>query len=117
MEQWKPIEGFLGYLISNLGRIKTPNRISKAKPGKDGYIRITLRKDKKQFTRLLAQLVCEAFNGPKPFPEAMALHKDDVGSHNIWTNLYWGNARSNALDRIANGNQYRHGSRKVWLES
>lgn len=41
------------------------------------------------------QLVCEAFNGPKPFPEAVVCHKDENYLNNSASNLKWGTQKEN----------------------
>jgi hypothetical protein len=41
------------------------------------------------------QLVCEAFHGPKPFPEAVVMHADDNGCNNRPGNLSWGTQKQN----------------------
>ncbi len=41
------------------------------------------------------QAVCEAFHGPRPFPEALVLHEDECGLHNWPTNLRWGTHAEN----------------------
>lgn len=40
-------------------------------------------------------LVCEAFNGPKPFPKAVVMHDDEDGSNNVPGNLKWGTQKEN----------------------
>lgn len=40
-------------------------------------------------------LICEAFHGPKPFPEAVAMHLDEDGSNNRASNLGWGTQKQN----------------------
>lgn len=46
-------------------------------------------------TYKVARLVCEAFNGPPPFPEAVCMHKDENSRHNEPTNLQWGTQKEN----------------------
>lgn len=43
----------------------------------------------------IAQLVCEAFHGPKPFPEAVVLHRDEDSTNNSYRNLRWGTRKEN----------------------
>ena len=49
-----------------------------------------------------AQIVCTAWNGPKPDGYG-ALHKNDVKSDDRPSNLYWGTDSDNRRDCIANG--------------
>lgn len=46
-------------------------------------------------THRIAVLVCEAFNGKKPFPEAVAMHLDEDSRNNRPTNLEWGTQKQN----------------------
>jgi hypothetical protein len=46
-------------------------------------------------THRIAVLVCEAFNGTKPFPEAVAMHHDEDSRNNRPTNLEWGTQKQN----------------------
>jgi len=41
------------------------------------------------------QAVCEAFHGPKPFPAAVVLHRDESGLNNRPDNLEWGTQKKN----------------------
>src|SRR6202158_4391737 len=43
----------------------------------------------------VSKLVCEAFNGPKPFPRAVAMHADDDVQNNQPGNLIWGTQKEN----------------------
>ncbi|WP_210246584.1 HNH endonuclease [Methylobacterium sp. WL120] len=49
----------------------------------------------KRKTYKVHQLVCEAFNGPKPFPKAVVMHDDEDASHNWPSNLIWGTQKEN----------------------
>jgi hypothetical protein len=39
--------------------------------------------------------VCEAFHGPKPFPEAVVIHLDENAHNNRPENLKWGTQKEN----------------------
>ena len=41
------------------------------------------------------RLICEAFNGPPPFENAVAMHRDENAANNRPTNLKWGTQREN----------------------
>lgn len=59
--------------------------------GKRRIIRIsTLKK-----TFKIAQLVCEAFHGEKPFQKAVTIHIDEDPSNNRPENLRWGTQKEN----------------------
>lgn len=46
-------------------------------------------------TYKVAQLVCEAFNGPKPFDDAVCMHLDENAANNRPGNLAWGTQKEN----------------------
>lgn len=41
------------------------------------------------------QLVCEAFNGTKPFDKAVVMHLDENAANNRPSNLQWGTQKEN----------------------
>lgn len=49
------------------------------------------------------RLVCEAFNGPPPFPGALVRHLNDVKTDNRAENLAWGTMKENHADAVRNG--------------
>lgn len=49
----------------------------------------------KGHTYKVAQLVCEAFQGSKPFPEAVCMHMDENSANNRAGNLQWGTQKEN----------------------
>lgn len=51
----------------------------------------------------VSRLVCEAFNGPAPFPGALVRHLNDVKADNRAENLAWGSVRDNFWDSVRNG--------------
>ena len=118
-EIWKPVPSEPGVLASNFGRIlqapsyqPLPNGgfrtnlpkprlgcVSKAKSdAAHQYRNVMLRRDgpgPRQAPRKVHQLVCEAFHGPKPFPEAVVIHLDEDGLNNRAENLKWGTQKEN----------------------
>lgn len=46
-------------------------------------------------TYKVAQLICEAFHGPKPFLEAVCMHLDENAANNRPDNLSWGTQKDN----------------------
>lgn len=43
----------------------------------------------------VARLICEAFHGAPPFPEAVAMHGDENARNNRPTNISWGTQKQN----------------------
>lgn len=109
-EVWKDVLGYEGYMVSNLGRVKSLNyhRTGKEKilrPGKDkkGYLQIGLWKDGKVKYFRVHRLVWIAFNGP--IPEEMQInHNDEVKTNNNLENL-------NLMTQKANINWGTHNRR------
>jgi len=102
VEVWKIIPSDPSLMASSHGRIQViPWRSERGityggKPTKgqwDGSRYIYCRKGYK--TRKVAKLVCEAFNGPQPFPEAVCMHLDENSRNNHYTNLQWGTQKEN----------------------
>lgn len=109
-EVWKDIEGYEGlYQVSNLGRIKSLDRlvsysnggirfyksqILKPKLEKDGYLRIGLRKEKKKVFFLIHRLVANAFI-PNLDNLPQVNHKDENKQNNTVDNLEWCTAKYN----------------------
>ena len=118
-EVWKPVPSEPGVLASSWGRIVLPPRyaplpnggfraympeprygqVSKASKNAAHEFRlIMVRRDEaaaKQAPRKVHQLVCEAFHGAKPFPEAVVLHLDEDAHNNRPENLRWGTQKEN----------------------
>jgi hypothetical protein len=105
-EIWKPSR-LPGLSVSSWGRVKIepyeskmPNGGTRYYVGKPTYG--VWDDDHKRFNFLFKrktykvhQLVCEAFNGPKPFPKAVVMHDDEDASHNWPSNLIWGTQKEN----------------------
>lgn len=113
-EEWKPIEGFEGiYEVSNLGRVKSlkritdeihhiPCKILKPTTNKDGYVRVGMRKNKKQFSKTVHRLVAEAFiPNPNNLPEVN--HLDGNKQNNRAENLSWCTAKQNQKHSLEMG--------------
>lgn len=97
-EIWKPIDGYLGYEVSNLGRIKSykvdkmNGKIMKPYPCTKGYLQIDIsldgRKRENRVHLAVHRLVAKAFlPNPNNFPEVN--HKDEDKTNNCVENLEW----------------------------
>ena len=93
----KPVPGFEGWTADEDGEVysHTGRRVG------SGIERVCVKTPWGMFAR--AVLVCLAFHGEKPYPKAMALHKNDYPWDDKPENLYWGNHLDNAADAKANG--------------
>ena len=116
-EKWRPVVGFEGiYEVSDLGRVrslrfrnKQTDRV-RAEPKILAlwthckvYCGVTLRRDGKSISRLVHQLVLEAFVGPRP-PGTESAHGPAGPSVNRPSNLRWATSKENTADIIAAGN-------------
>lgn len=114
-EVWKNIEGYEGYQVSNLGRVKSlkwgKERIMKLKKHKYGYLVAGLFKKGKQNFYLVHRLVAQAFI-PNPNGFSIINHKDENTSNNNVDNLEWcnqkyntnyGTAQQRRTDKMING--------------
>lgn len=92
MEEWKEIEGFKNYFVSNEGRVfseKSKKYLSPDKVG-SGYLKVDLYLNGERNTKLIHRLVAEAFvpnNNPKINTEVN--HKDENKTNNKVENLEW----------------------------
>ncbi len=97
IEEWKIIEEFSDYQISNFGRVKSfkvhngsNERILKLKKTSKGYFAAMLYiKDKKRKTYLVHRLVLEAFKPEHSFEKNMCNHIDGNKQNNYVNNLEW----------------------------
>lgn len=104
MEIWRDIPDFQGYQISNLGQVRTHNKITssnlykerhwkdkilkfKSKNYKTGY-RVDLWKDGKPHTMLVARLV------------AFTFYEEDINNYKLTVNHIDGNRFNNNLDNL-----------------
>lgn len=96
MEEWKPIDGFDGYFVSNMGNIIGPDGRQKAKALSKQwpYYSVSLYKDGKESRKLIHRLVAQAFI-PNEQNLPMVNHKDENKLNNCADNLEWCDARYN----------------------
>lgn len=124
-EIWRDIEGYEGqYQVSNLGRVKSFDRIDGAGhlkrgrilrpvPDKKGYLRVQLHKEGKRKLFLVHRLVAQAFI-PNPEGLPQVNHRDEDPSNARADNLEWCTASYNVnygthnermiQTKISNGN-------------
>ncbi len=121
-EEWRPVADFPNYEVSNLGRVRrsTPDwRIHWADGSphirypsgyimigtytKNGHRQVLLTNEKTKGQRLVSNLVCKAFYGPRPTPEHEAAHWDGDPANDHLDNLRWATAVENAADRDRHG--------------
>ena len=106
-ELWRPVVGWEDkYLVSDQGNVWgiRLERCLKQRWLDGRYKAVMLRKNRKQYTRKIHQLVAEAFIGPRP-DGLLCLHRDDDRTNNTPANLYWGTPQQNWIDCVRNERQ------------
>lgn len=109
--EFMAIEGYEGlYEVGKDGTVWSLNyqrtgqrkKLTPAPYDKLGHLLVTLCKDGKQKTRLVHQLVLNAYL-PKPSEDLVAMHLDSEPTNNRLNNLAWGTCKENSNDphRIA----------------
>jgi hypothetical protein len=115
-EEWRVVPSVPDIRASSLGRVVVaPSRTTMPNGGERWYRpkptfgyeektasgrpgvpkRRILRVGRLKRTFKIAQLVCEAFHGPRPFPKAVTIHLDEDPSNNVPDNIKWGTQKEN----------------------
>ncbi len=89
-EQWKTIDGYENYKVSNRGRIRNTKTKNDLNGGVNncGYVKISLYRDNKQKIFQLHRLVAQAFV-ENPEHKELVRHIDGDNLNNDFSNLYW----------------------------
>lgn len=101
MEKWRDVKGFEGiYLCSTFGRVKNSvtGRILKHTNHTNGYDYVGLSKNKKRHTKVVHQIIAEAWLNHKPCGQKIVVdHKNGVKTDNKLYNLQLITQRHNSL--------------------
>ena len=107
-EEWKPVTGFDGYMVSNTGYVRSifrgrnSGKILKFNVIGHGYFQVQLSFNNKQKSFLVHRLVSQAFI-PNKENLPCVNHKDGNKENNHVTNLEWCSYQENSLHAIKNG--------------
>lgn len=103
MENWKIINGYPDYSISDTGYVKSLryNRILKASVNGSWYQHVNLICNKRKKTWAIHRLVIEHFGPPMP-DNSIVDHKDKNKLNNHIDNLEWVSIRENTLRGYGN---------------
>ena len=96
-EEWKEIDDFPGYQVSNLGKIKGPRKdelTPSYNKGRVRYPKVTLSKSGKHTDKRINRLVATAFI-PNPNNKPLVMHLDNNPKNNRVDNLAWGDYSEN----------------------
>lgn len=113
-EEWKIIQDYDNYEVSNLGNVRNSNtgRILKL-TCKGGYLTTGLSKNSNGKTLPVHRLVALAFiDNPENKPQVN--HKDKNRSNNNVSNLEWSTASENNIHKSTNVKQTTNQHVKVW---
>ena len=118
MSDWRPVLGYSGlYEVSDGGVIRSldrtvmragspmtiKGRVIAQHPAKTGgYMQVRISKGGKSALRFVANLVCEAFHGPRPAGK-FAAHRNGNRTDNREENLSWKTRKENEADKIIHG--------------
>jgi hypothetical protein len=107
MEEWKDITGQPGYMVSNIGRVKSfkfdkEGKIRKLSFDKYGYLQITLRQKAKITCFRIHRLVASCFID-NPMHKAQVNHIDGDKTNNRFDNLEWVTDSENRRHAIMTG--------------
>lgn len=115
-QNWKPIPGFTGYSVSDLGKVRRGEKLLKQHvAAKGGGLYVNLGKT----TRLVHKLVLLAFVGPRP---GRITHRNGNRRDNRLSNLFYGERDHAPVGRkcskgheLTGGNVARWGSNRICL--
>lgn len=118
MENWKRIPDWPSYEVSDLGRVRSCDRVIQTSAGPKRYrgkviksfpnthsqrAQVRLSEAGRQSTMYVSTLVLAAFVGPRPSPKHDACHNDGNHLDNRLGNLRWDTRSENMLDVIRHG--------------
>ena len=110
-EKWMPVKDF-PYQVSSLGRVMRNGRVLSPKPNGNGYLRVCFCVDGKRTDAYIHRLVCAAFHGDPPAPDAHADHINGIRDDNRAINIRWLTPSENrSLRTLARG--ATHGQTKL----
>lgn len=108
-EIWKDIDGYPGYQVSNMGRVKSlvkayrrEDIILKGSPNTTGYILVQLYPEpRKRKSLLVHRLVMMTFQPNPVMDELEVNHKDLDTTNNKMSNLEWVTEKENKAHYVA----------------
>ncbi|WP_196232897.1 NUMOD4 motif-containing HNH endonuclease [Sphingomonas segetis] len=111
-KEWRTLDWLPGYEISEDGDIRHTTKkatrpagyVVKGCVNGQGYLKAKLSTPTGKRQLAIHRLVCEAFHGPQPSPDAFHVaHGDGNPLNNHYTNLRWATCKDNLADRRRHG--------------
>lgn len=100
-EEWKEIDGYPDYEISNQGRVQSWKRggprIMSPGASSNGYLKVGLYHEGRCVHHAIHRLVAKAFV-PGYADDLVVCHNDSDRQNNVYTNLRWDTISGNAVD-------------------
>jgi hypothetical protein len=121
MEEWRPVVGWIGYEVSDLGNVKSLDRLVTYCTGAvhlhlgqvlqpalnpSGYLTVGLHNGERKRTITVHILVLAAFRGPM-LPGQETRHLDSDPTNNKLNNLVYGTRSENNIDRVHRGTHHQ----------
>lgn len=104
MIEWRIIDEFPAYEVSNVGDVRRiDGDILKSPADQQGYARVTFSVPGKKIYRNLHRLAAIAFYGPVPSDRPMVCHVNGNRLDNRIANLRFGTAKENRMDAVCHG--------------
>jgi len=124
IEEWRNVEGFPNYAVSNFGRVKSLPRLVNHPAGNGFKIRregkvlayalnsynyyvVSLVNGRVKVTRPVHLLVINAFKGSRPSSAHQCAHWDGNPKNNYVENLRWATPKENTSDAMRHGTRFR----------
>lgn len=102
-ETWKPVKDFEGlYFVSSLGRVLSKRTIRKPTLINSGYLKVSLKKDGKEYPRTVHRLVAIAFL-ENPINCKKVNHINGIKTDNRVCNLEWVTPSQNKIHALTTG--------------
>lgn len=102
MVQWRAIDGFPGYEVSDVGEVRRGVKVLGTVLDRKGYRFVTMHGPTGPVKRPIARLVAAAFIGPRPDGQVVR-HRDGNKARNVPSNLVYGTQQQNEADKRAHG--------------
>jgi len=103
MEEWKTVQGYDDYEVSNLGVIRnSKGKILKIDWMKNGYGKVYLYKNKRRYMHYIHRVVAQHFV-PNPENKPEVNHDNSIKTDNRAANLVWSTRKENVQHSIKYG--------------